>query len=73
MAIKIVTLYANDDNGIYGDIFNTPEEVEEAHPGETILTGYGILDTDTGYLVDESKDFYSTVTEAFADVVDMGL
>lgn len=71
MAAKIVTLYANEDNGIYGDIYNTPEEVLEAHPGATVLTGFGIQDTETGFLFDESQDFYTTKEEAQADIPNM--
>lgn len=68
MALRIIPLYANEDNGIYGDIFNTAEEVLEAHPGATVLTGFGILDTETGFVVDESEDFYVTEAEAQEDM-----
>lgn len=68
MAKQIIPLFANEDNGIYGDIFNTEQEVLEAHPGVTVLNGFGILDTETGFLVDESEDFYATEAEALEDM-----
>lgn len=68
MALKIIPLFANEENGIYGDIFNTAEDVLEAHPGATVLKGFGILNTETGFLVDESEDFYATEDEAQEDM-----
>jgi hypothetical protein len=64
MALRVIQLFANEDNGIYGDIYNTPEEVREEHPGATVLIGYGILNEETGFIVDESADFYATEAEA---------
>jgi hypothetical protein len=64
MALRIIPLFANEDHGIYGDIFNTAEEVLEAHPGATVLKGFGILDTETGYIADDTEDFYATEAEA---------
>lgn len=68
MALRIISLFANEDNGIYGDIYNTVEEVLEEHPGAVVLHGYGILDTETGFVVDESEDFYATEAEALEDM-----
>lgn len=68
MTLRIIPLFANEDNGIYGDIFNTAEEVLEAHPGATVLKGFGILNTETGFVVDESEDFYATEAEAQEDM-----
>lgn len=68
MALRVIELFANEENGIYGDIESTPEAVLEAHPGATVLKGYGILDEGTGFLVDESEDFYGTEAEALEDM-----
>jgi hypothetical protein len=64
MGKRIVPLFANEENGIYGDIYNTVEEVLADHPGATVLTGFGILDEETGFLVDDTEDFYATEEEA---------
>lgn len=71
MALRIIQLFANEDNGIYGDIYSTVEEVLEEHPGATVLQGYGILDTETGFVVDESEDFYATEAEALEDMKEL--
>lgn len=71
MALRIIPLFANEDNGIYGDIYSTVEEVLEEHPGATVLQGYGILDEETGFVVDESEDFYATEAEALEDMEEL--
>lgn len=68
MTKQIIPLFANEDHGIYGDIFTTVEDVLAAHPGATVLSGFGILDTETGFMADESEDFYATEAEAHEDM-----
>lgn len=66
MALHVTKLYANADreNGWYGDIYNTPDDVRKDHPDDEILTGFGVLDGGTGFLHDESADWYDTEEEA---------
>lgn len=68
MTMKIIPLFANEDHGIYGDIFSTAEDVLAAYPGATVMNGFGILDTETGFIVDETEDFYETEAEAQEDM-----
>lgn len=66
---KIVEWFANaiqdEDNtrSCYGDIYETKAQAEEEHPGDEILTGYGIIDK-TGYSPDSTLDWYDTPKEA---------
>lgn len=64
MTKRIIPLFANEDHGIYGDIYNSEEEVLQDHPGATVIKGFGILDEETGYIADDTEDFYFTEAEA---------
>lgn len=63
--LKIIPLYADksEESG-YGDISSDPADIERDHPGATVLQGWGILDTTTGYVVSESEDIYFTREDA---------
>ncbi len=65
MNLKIVSLFANkNEDGIYGDIYTSLEDCRNDHPNDEALVGFGVVDEDSGYLVDESDDFYPTEAEA---------
>lgn len=66
--ISIVKLFATDENGVYGDIYNQEWHVRTEHQGENILEGFGILDNKTGYLLESTKDWYNTLEEAESDI-----
>jgi hypothetical protein len=65
MHLKTVTLFANkNEDGIYGDIYSSAEECLKEHPNDVVLVGFGVMDADTGFCVDESDDFYATEEDA---------
>lgn len=66
--LLVITLFANLDGatGIYGDIYTDRGECLENHPGDEVLTGFGVLDASTALLVSDSADFYDTAIEAQA-------
>lgn len=68
MGLHVTKLYANFDQemGGYGDIYTTPDDVRKDHPDDEILTGFGVLDGATGFMHDESADWYDTEEEALA-------
>lgn len=68
MGLHVVKLYANLDRefDMYGDIYDTPEDVQKDHPDDEILHGFGVLDGATGFLRDGSADWYETEDEALA-------
>lgn len=63
-SLGVAKVYANEDNGCYGDIFNTKQEVLECHPGAKVLEGYVVIDINSGYCPNESKDWHDTLEEA---------
>lgn len=64
--LALALLFANKDpnTGIYGDIYSQPADVLRDHSRDQMLTGYGVLDLNTGLLTAASADFYKTATEA---------
>lgn len=66
--VMLVLLFANLDpaTGIYGDIYTDRQDCLLEHPGQSVITGYGVLDVGTALIVDGSEDFYATLDEAQA-------
>lgn len=71
--VNIIQLFANEiideedeDNRFYGDIYSKPQEVYENHPNATLLVGYGILDKSTGYIHEDSADWYDNLLEVLS-------
>lgn len=62
------TMYTNDDkeNGVsyYGDIYTSKEEVLLNHPNSKVMSGYGIIDMETGFIPDDTPDWFNSVDEA---------
>ena len=60
----IVKFYANEWEGVYGDISTSKEEIMEMYPDANILEGYGFICPSTGFCPDEAGDWYDSVEEA---------
>lgn len=66
MKAKIKVLYGNmpADQPYVEDVYDSLEEVQKEHPCEQIMVGYGIMDENTGLLLDGTKDWYDTYDSA---------
>lgn len=66
--LHVVKIYANLDRAsdIYGDIYDTLDDVRKDHPGDEILHGFGVLDGATGFLAEGSEDWYEVEDDALA-------
>ncbi|AJD93714.1 hypothetical protein JMA_43970 (plasmid) [Jeotgalibacillus malaysiensis] len=70
--LNIVKLYASHEDGTYGDIYSQKWDYLENYDEDELMVGYGVSDPLTGFLVDESADFYETLEEAEAFALSMG-
>lgn len=73
MNATIKTLYGilPEDCPYIEDIYDSLEDARQAHPGQQIMVGYGIVDEKTGFLLENTKDWYDTYEEvqtAFAEL-----
>lgn len=66
--LSIVKQFANEEDGVYGDIYSQEWHARSEHQGETILSGFGILDKETGYILDSARDWYDTLEDAEDDL-----
>lgn len=66
--VTIIKQFANDEDGVYGDIYIQKWHAKLNHQGENILEGFGIMDNATGYLVESTRDWYNTLEEAELDI-----
>lgn len=65
---KVQTVFANKtETGVYGDIYDFRSEVERAHPGAEIMTGYCVIDEALGLIPDGCNDWNDTIAEAIQD------
>lgn len=60
---EIIKFYANEENGHYGDIYTSKEDVLKDHPQAEIMEGYGFIDPTIGFCPDEAGDWYETIEE----------
>lgn len=72
--VQIIQLFANEiideddeNNRFYGDIYSKPQEVYQHHPNATLLVGYGIIDKSTGYIHEDSLDWYDDMRDVLAE------
>lgn len=70
--LQIKKLYAEVTPYGYGDIYESVEALAEEHPDAEVLEGYGIFNSSTGYLVDESQDIYWDKEDAIWDMERIG-
>lgn len=71
---SIINLYGilmkSVDGSVYiGSIYSTLEELKEEYPTSDYVQGYGILDNRTGWLDEESDDWYDTLKEAMQALI----
>lgn len=48
----------------YGDIYDSEEAVKKLHPDAEVMIGFGVYDTSTGILFDESPDWCWSIDDA---------
>lgn len=62
--LDIINYYANEmEDGGYGDIACSPEEIWKAHPKVRVMSGFGIVHRDTGMSPDSADDWYEDIDE----------
>lgn len=65
---KIQAVFANKTaDGTYGDIYDFRSDVERAHPGAEIMTGYCVIAKARGLIPDRCNDWNDTVSAAIQD------
>ena len=65
---KVQTVYANKtETRVYGDIYDFRSEVERAHPGAEIMTGYCVIDEALGLIPDGCNDWNDSISAAIQD------
>ena len=62
--LGIIRLYANEENGSYGEIYNSASEVLTHFPNATVLEGFGIIELSTGFCHSDSMSWYDSEEEA---------
>lgn len=70
--LHITKLFANREDGTYGDIYSQKWDYLENYEEDEMMVGYGVYDPKTGFIVDEAADFYETLEEAEAFALSMG-
>lgn len=62
MNTKIKVLYGNmpADQPYVEDIYDSLDDAQREHPYDQIMVGYGIIDKNTGLLLEGTKDWYDT-------------
>lgn len=75
MKIKIKVLYGNMPSGqtYIEDIYDSLEDAQREHPHDQIMVGYGIVDKNTGLLLDDTKDWYDTYDSAITALLERQL
>ena len=62
--LDIIHYYANGiEDGGYGGIATSPEDIWKAHPGAKMLSGFGVVCRATGMSPDSSDDWYEDINE----------
>ena len=69
----IVKFYANTENGHYGDIFTSKDDVLATYPDTEVMEGYGFVCPITGFCPDEAGDWYKTVEETEEAILNLPL
>lgn len=65
---KVQTVFANKtETGAYGDIYDFRSEVERAHPGAEIMTGYCVIDEALGLIPEGCNDWNDSIPAAIQD------
>lgn len=62
--LDIIYYYANEmEDGGYGDIACSPEDIYKAHPASRLMTGFGVVEANTGMSPDSAEDWYEDIDE----------
>lgn len=61
---QIIKLYANKEEGTYGDIYVSKQELLVDYPEANVLEGFGVTYKESGGTPDSSDDWYWTIDEA---------
>jgi len=65
MALNIIKLYGNvTENFQPEDMYDSRVECLSDHPHDEVMEGWGVLDTETGFLEAGSEDWYDTEEDA---------
>ena len=64
--LGIIRLYSNEENGCYGNIYNSISEVLTHFPNANVLEGFGIIELSTGYCHPDSMSWYDSEEEAIS-------
>lgn len=65
---RIETIYANqNDEYEYGDIYSSRCEAAKNHPYDSIVFGFCVVDTTTGFIPEGCSDWCDTIEEAISD------
>jgi hypothetical protein len=64
--LSVVPYFANDEDGVYGDIYKNVTNLRIDHPTAKILTGFGVRDSETGMSPEDAADWYATEADAQA-------
>lgn len=66
VAIKVLYGILPEYQPYIEDIYDSLEEAQKIHPDQQIMVGYGIVDNTTGFLLNNTEDWYSTYKEVQA-------
>lgn len=70
---NIIKLFANEENGTYGDIYTSKESLVADYPDAQILEGFNFVMKNSGMSPDSSEDWYESVEQAKADATALEL
>jgi hypothetical protein len=70
---NIIKLYANEENGTYGDIYTSKESLVVDYPDAQILEGFNFVMKNSGMSPDSSEDWYESAERAKADATALEL
>lgn len=68
---QIIKLYSNKEDGTYGDIYVSEQELLIDHPEAKVLHGFGVTYAKSGYSPDSSDDWYWTLDDAVRYVTEL--
>lgn len=67
MALNIIKLYGNVTEHFQPeDMYDSRQECISDHPNDEVMEGWGVQDTETGFLEADSEDWYDTEEDAQA-------
>lgn len=65
MALEIIKLYGNvTEHFAPEDMYSDREECLADHPNDKVMEGWGVKDTETGFLHIDSEDWYDEKEDA---------